>query len=896
MARQVKPRHKLISSGRLTGCGRGQVNKKTVAKHVAPLDAAYSLYSTDSEDQVTTINKGLDRCAALLSGILQAEKTDSTQSNAKSHVPKMMSSKLKSKATHGKLEVEKRRLGKKSSLVSHSTKKPAPVQKTILCSQSYPGLRGQPLVPRSAVKPAAPTPVTQTENIQPHSVPLCTMSGGSNSLPITGVQPSTVFNCRLTTSTPVLSPPRPLSAHSQECPRGSDGEMRYFTQQWDIATGGQLHQQGVSNTAAPSTQYTASLSVAPTQVSLYSEAKEELRVSRPALSGAHTGAVQQNSPLESQKQPSTCSSPAMFSAHIPPPSPLTNHLQMHVLHSDSHGHYLSPEESSEESGGCTSEEEELAEVDTTPVRDTSCQTSMNKPTVKLNNSSKPPSPEKTARKVVTVKYLLGELKTLVANQDSEAVRLISEVEQSISLLPAMVGSTNVQAEIALALQPLRSENVQLRRRLRILNQQLMERERAERQARPADCNLELATLQSLNLTLQTQLNDSRRDLGNLEQENQRLQKALKDKENDLRQSKEECELETSRIRFDVSQALAQMRNCEAKLEDSEREKIALTRNLQQKEAEITRLQEFIKNLKKSPTRDVLCLPAQTDMPKPLSQLTKSVLDLFEDQQIGTAGTDRISDSVKTYLQTLEGTGHSTPPHQSHSLQSPSQWTGREEACMSHQAKACSPKCLDVPRLTQDNSAESRAQKGWDSDHGTAFVPLREKVRVQPRVDFAQKGSQVRANEGNSFDGTSGRPGLKYLGLAFEKLGISNELPTQDLKALDDNRGKDFLSHADGVGSQLKRTNEGTVNHLAEQSPNARRCLQMGDASTCTGRPSVFENTLSSCDIKSLASEWSVNSWSTFNTRDEQDFQKGLAALDASIASLQRTLKADLKLN
>ncbi|KAI5085560.1 coiled-coil domain-containing protein 14 isoform X2, partial [Silurus meridionalis] len=46
---------------------------------------------------------------------------------------------------------------------------------------------------------------------------------------------------------------------------------------------------------------------------------------------------------------------------------------------------------------------------------------------------------------------------------SEAVRLISEVEQSISLLPAMVGSTNIQAELALALQPLRSENVQLRR-------------------------------------------------------------------------------------------------------------------------------------------------------------------------------------------------------------------------------------------------------------------------------------------------------------------------------------------------------------------------------------------------------------------------------------------------
>lgn len=47
--------------------------------------------------------------------------------------------------------------------------------------------------------------------------------------------------------------------------------------------------------------------------------------------------------------------------------------------------------------------------------------------------------------------------------DSEMLRLMSEIEDSISLLPAVVGSTNIQTEIALALQPLRSENAQLRR-------------------------------------------------------------------------------------------------------------------------------------------------------------------------------------------------------------------------------------------------------------------------------------------------------------------------------------------------------------------------------------------------------------------------------------------------
>ncbi|XP_036425334.1 coiled-coil domain-containing protein 14 [Colossoma macropomum] len=916
MARQGKSRHKVVSSGRLTGCGRGQVNKKTVVgRHAAPLEPAYSLYSTDSEDQVTTIHKGLDRCAALLSGILHSEKTDTTESKSKSQVPKTVSSKLKSKGIHGKVDTEKKRLGKKSSSVSHITKKPAVVQKTILSSQTYPGLRQQPIavdvVHGLEVKPTAQTPATQSEHIQPHSLPLlCPVSGGSNSLPSTGLQPSTVFNCRLTTSTPVLSPQRPTSAHSQASHRETDGEMHYFTQQWDVATEGQSRQHGALNTAVPPTQYTALLSVAPAvqrhpvastvsavhQASIHPAAKGELRVPSPLLSAPHVLSVGQSAPLQSQNASQSCPSPTV-AAHIPTQVPITSHPQTYpqpvLVHSSHQEQSSGAEESSEESGGCTSEEDELAGVDTTPVRDTSCQTSMKKHTVQS-------SPEKTARKVMTVKYLLGELKTLVANQDSEAVRLISEVEQSISLLPAMVGSTNVQAELALALQPLRSENVQLRRRLRILNQQLMERERAERQARSVDCNLELATLQSLNITLQTQLNDSHRELGNLQQENQRLQQALEDKENDLQQSKEQCELETSRVRLDVSEALAEMRNCKAKLEDSERENTALTQSLQQKEAEITRLQEIIRNLQKRPTREIACQLTQTEVPNPPSQLTKSVLDLYENQQKETAVTDPVSDSIKTYLQTLGDTGHSASPQKSHpqphsfSPSSHCQWRGREESCRACETKAISPKRLAVPRPAQDTSAGGGTQEAVRSESGTAFVPLKETLKVHPAATLTQNCSRMQTNERNRVDEVNEHPGLKYLGLAFEKLGIVNGPPAQDLKTLDDNRGKDFLSHADGVGSQLKRSGEGTVN-FAEQSQNARRCLKMGEASMCMGRPSVFENTVSSCDIKSLASDWSLNSWSTFNTRDEQDFRNGLAALDASIESLQKTLKADLKL-
>lgn len=47
------------------------------------------------------------------------------------------------------------------------------------------------------------------------------------------------------------------------------------------------------------------------------------------------------------------------------------------------------------------------------------------------------------------------------------------------------------------------------------------------------------------------------------------------------------------------------------------------------------------------------------------------------------------------------------------------------------------------------------------------------------------------------------------------------------------------------------------------------------------------------DVESVISDWSVQSESSFNTRDEAAFRDGLAALDASIASLQKTLKLDL---
>ncbi|XP_035768801.1 uncharacterized protein ccdc14 isoform X2 [Neolamprologus brichardi] len=68
-----RAQRKVVTSGRLTGAVRGGLD--TLNPGAAPCpEPAYSLYSTDSEGQVTSLHEGLDRCAALLSGMLQADK------------------------------------------------------------------------------------------------------------------------------------------------------------------------------------------------------------------------------------------------------------------------------------------------------------------------------------------------------------------------------------------------------------------------------------------------------------------------------------------------------------------------------------------------------------------------------------------------------------------------------------------------------------------------------------------------------------------------------------------------------------------------------------------------------------------------------------------------------
>ncbi|KAL4636239.1 coiled-coil domain-containing protein 14 [Arapaima gigas] len=828
MARQgLGKQHKVISSGRLMSSGRAVAGKKKApGKRLAP---AYSLYSTDSEDQVTTIHMGLDRCAALLNGILQTEERADGKTSC-SKPGKATFSKTKAKLQCEKLDNVQKKHVKRIVSATQPHTRPVVVEKTVLSSQSYPGARQQcnfHTERSGAGQPALmPGPIPSLASQAPPQNKLpSSQVPQSASLSSTGIQNSTVFNCRLTTSTPNLSPPR-----------------------------------------ANNLIYSSPEMVQPAQQSVL-----------PANLGSHPQRQEAHFPTQ---VPCTCLQPEanrpcleeLVQVHQEPCACFPKASSQYVTEcSDSQSLAAMSAESSEYSDGTTTDEDELNSVDITPVRDTSCQSCFSRK--KLCPEAKKMSPTKTAKKVMTVKCLLGKLKALVAEKaDCEALRLIAEVEQSVDLLPSIVGSTNIQAEIALAVQPLRSENAQLRRRLRIVNQQLMERERAEREARPADCNFELISLQSMNLSLQSQLKEAQKDVEvlrkrneDLQQENGLLRKATEDKERELQEGRRQCELDISRIRIDVDSALSEMKSCQFKLEGSEQENKILNLRLQQQEAEISRLRELS-------SRQVPCsMPSFSDLhleketPNPTSHLSKAVLDLFEHEQKEVCPTDPVPGSINMYLKTLEVNGQMSSseapisPEKTHTEWSRRARQGEEKSHSPTQHGVCS-------------AAEHRfhLSLGREQEQGGAtYVPSRETVKVQltgsPVKSLGGKNSIQDFHEAKFLSET-----LKKLHLSKGSFsGISGDFTVRRSSSVD-------LSASKNVPS---------LNEY--QSLPAFESRVKANGTNVSGPDSTFL----SCDT--LGSNWTTSSWSTFNTQDELNFRHGLAALDASIASLQKTIQSDL---
>ncbi|XP_048165939.1 coiled-coil domain-containing protein 14 isoform X1 [Corvus hawaiiensis] len=924
---------KALSSGRLSGAAKlTNGRKQFVLRKGCHSDVEF--YSTESDNQVDAVHNGLDHCAALLKNVLHKEATG--RETVHKQPGKTTTFKITSKPLLTKGNISKKR-GLKRIIT------PAPVQKEIV-----------PISNRKVASSTAPSTekelssAAQNQMVQSTHVPCNEHSPGvyqklyehvqtqmslitgqppqkSNEIPTVtppptsnqGCQNVTALNYQLPASTSALSlqhSANPLSTQS--------GIPVDSASQCVAEMGGPVVCPVVSAAPAAAAQMqsgTALLGVIPC-----------------TAPGASTPSVPALIPTSSGTEMAPSQGQQIKEADLM--RCIQALLQSHEMlngRTEQRGHHHCPakhdgscdteEDTPEEhSEDMVSEEDELNVLDVSPVRDTSCKTSYVKKVLK----SRKESPEETAHKVGTVKYLMGELRALVADQgDSEMLRLMSEIEDSISLLPAVVGSMTVQAEIALALQPLRSENARLRRRLRILNQQLREQEGSEKTSGQS-CNYELVSLQSLNMMLQSQLKESQKGLDSLQakneellkiiesqkEENKHLAKGFHDKEEELLENKQHYDIHSTKLKIEMEEALGTVKSLQFKLEASEKENKILGITLRQRDAEVKRLRELTRTLQGSMAKLLSDLTGDNVRPKPEKTLSKSLLEDHEKQMQPEPFPG--STSVMTYLKKLE-MDHILIDTD---LQIPNKIGEAEMQNLSYEKFAAegskinstfteegtsAPRVLPAP-LKQD--AETGSDSGTLLDDQTK---LDETIYI-PLTSSASKKQQP----------VSGRSGvLPQSRGACQRLDYYCDLPSSMQQyGCEDPTVLDKLS----AGYSVKKTMENTLEVTGDKAkPEGDKVRPRGIPSVAakdfmdkpdqpqprtyprasmpfptgisqrTGSK-VADFSCISFDDLSGRSDWSASSFSTFTSRDEEDFKNSLAALDANIARLQRTLQSNIR--
>ncbi|MBZ3874913.1 Coiled-coil domain-containing protein 14 [Sciurus carolinensis] len=512
----------------------------------------------------------------------------------------------------------------------------------------------------------------------------------------------------------------------------------------------------------------------------------------------------------------------------------------------------------------------------------------------------------TADKVRTIKYLLRELKALVAEQeDSEIQRLITEVEACICGLPAVSGNTNIQVEIALAMQPLRSENAQLRRQLRILNQRLREQENSQKESGPVECNRELHSLQSLNTSLQNQLQESLKSQELLQSKNEELLKVIenqkdenkkfasifKDKDQTLLENKQQFDIEITRLKIELEEALVNVKNSRFKLETAEKENQILGITLRQRDAEVTRLRELTRTLQNSMAKLLSDLSVDTARCKPGNNLTKSLLNIYDKQLQQDPAPPHTS--IMSYLNKLETNHiftHSEPlstiknektiePDRPYENVLPSKGPphsdtrGMEPEILSTLSKQDSDAECETMTLIEDEcNLDNTIYIPFAKSPSKKNSPLSKRISPQSQISVATR--QLVSNSA-------------FISETENKVGVPVVCSSKN--------------EAEDTPEKLSRTVNSEDKQLLKKIKEAIRKIPgvtekqaaYGDLLACHSTSVQVKNNVV-CDgsflNSDLMSDWSISSFSTFTSRDEQDFRNGLAALDANIARLQMSLR------
>lgn len=204
----------------------------------------------------------------------------------------------------------------------------------------------------------------------------------------------------------------------------------------------------------------------------------------------------------------------------------------------------------------------------------------------------------------TLRFMINELEEICksANQP-EINRLIKQIQQVVNSLPQLSDTFDLQTEIGLSLQPLRNENSQLRRRLRIITEEAsQEKEQIEAEQRRQTLELQLQLLnlekrvdeEKLSKHQQLQQHEELvKELNLLKMERQSLVKDLGQRETSQFDMRRENWEENRKHLREVEILQKETEHKMLALEAAEKKNHILQITLEQRDMEISRMHEIL---------------------------------------------------------------------------------------------------------------------------------------------------------------------------------------------------------------------------------------------------------------------------------------------------------------
>lgn len=285
--------------------------------------------------------------------------------------------------------------------------------------------------------------------------------------------------------------------------------------------------------------------------------------------------------------------------------------------------------------------------------------------------------------------------------------------------------------------------------------------------------------------------------------------------------------------------------------------------------------------------------------KPGNNLTKSLLNIYEKQSQHDPVPAQIS--IMSYLNKLETDPtftHSEPLSEINNEENIVPDRPYENVLPSKGPQPSDPRSMEealapgiISTLSkQDSDEESKITTLIEDDcnlDNTIYIPFARSTskrksplskRLSPQPQNSITPALLLSNSGpvSEKENRSCAPGVssskKEAEVAREKLSTTAEM-----------EDKQLLKKIKEAICKISAATEGPQEPAGCHGPSACQSSSFQVKSSTVSDGSFLNS--------DLTSDWSISSFSTFTSRDEQDFRNGLAALDANIARLQESLRS-----